>query len=157
MRELLASRCQAHTEHKLNQDTLQCDPIHPFCPSLEAGSFSQDLTAGMNRGATENNGIERPPWYTKEWPKETFSGDPFATLILVDDSSAKNPPINRLPPEDCQYNSPGCTLEEMETSNHKSDWLQCASTRIRNLLYCFYLSMIFMCFSVYPPHHTMEH
>ncbi|CAL1138618.1 unnamed protein product [Cladocopium goreaui] len=45
----------------------------------------------MNRGATENNGIERPPWYTKEWPK------------------------------DCQYNSPGCTLEEMETSNHKSD------------------------------------
>lgn len=117
----------------------------------------QDLTAGMNRGATENNGIERPPWYTKEWPKETFSGDPFATLILVDDSSAKNPPINRLPPEDCQYNSPGCTLEEMETSNHKSDWLQCASTRIRNLLYCFYLSMISMCFSVYPPHHTMEH
>lgn len=60
---------KAHTEHKLNQD----------------------LNAGMNRGAAENNGIERPPWYTKEWPK------------------------------DCQYNSPGCTLDDMETSAHKSD------------------------------------
>ncbi|CAK9088117.1 unnamed protein product [Durusdinium trenchii] len=60
---------KAHAEHKMNED----------------------LNAGMNRGAKENNGLERPPWYTKEWPK------------------------------DCQYNSPGCTLEEMETSNHKSD------------------------------------
>ncbi|CAE7514757.1 unnamed protein product [Symbiodinium microadriaticum] len=69
---LIAAEClaeKAHTEHKLNQD----------------------LNAGMNRGAAENNGIERPPWYTKEWPK------------------------------DCQYNSPGCTLDDMETSAHKSD------------------------------------
>lgn len=30
----------------------------------------EDLNAGMNRGAKENNGLERPPWYTKEWPKD---------------------------------------------------------------------------------------
>merc|ERR1711971_1278785 len=40
------------------------------------------------RGAKDNNGIERPPWYTKEWPK------------------------------DCQYNSPGCFLDEMDYSTH---------------------------------------
>merc|ERR1711957_642288 len=44
-----------------------------------------------NRGATDNNGHEKPGWYTKDWPKN------------------------------CQYNSPGCTLEEMETSVHASD------------------------------------
>jgi len=60
---------KAHSEHKMNQE----------------------MNKGMNRGAEENNGIERPPWYTKEWPK------------------------------DCQYNSPGCYLEELETSQHKSD------------------------------------
>jgi len=60
---------KAHQEHKMNQE----------------------MNEGMNRGAKENNGIERPPWYTKEWPK------------------------------DCQYNSPGCHLEELETSQHKSD------------------------------------
>jgi len=32
-----------------------------------------------------------PPWYTKEWPK------------------------------DCQYNSPGCTLDDLEASGHKTD------------------------------------
>ena len=30
--------------------------------------------------------------------------------------------------QDCQYNSPGCTLEEMETSNHKSDRFLCSLT-----------------------------
>merc|ERR1719277_839123 len=45
----------------------------------------------MNRGAEDNNGIERPQWYTKEWPK------------------------------DCQYNSPGCHLDPLETSEHASD------------------------------------
>eukprot|EP00441_Pelagodinium_beii_P026133 CAMPEP_0197656802 /NCGR_PEP_ID=MMETSP1338-20131121/43421_1 /TAXON_ID=43686 ORGANISM="Pelagodinium beii, Strain RCC1491" /NCGR_SAMPLE_ID=MMETSP1338 /ASSEMBLY_ACC=CAM_ASM_000754 /LENGTH=259 /DNA_ID=CAMNT_0043232985 /DNA_START=50 /DNA_END=829 /DNA_ORIENTATION=- len=60
---------KAHTEQKLNKE----------------------MNEGMNRGAHENNGIERPPWYTKEWPK------------------------------DCQYNSPGCHLEELETSGHKTD------------------------------------
>merc|ERR1712151_1386233 len=49
------------------------------------------MNKDMNRGAENNNGVERPEWYTKEWPK------------------------------DCQYNSPGCTLEEMNTSTHKSD------------------------------------
>merc|ERR1719291_1271834 len=44
----------------------------------------------MNRGAKDNNGHERPPWYTKDWPK------------------------------DCQYNSPGCVLDEMGTSKHQS-------------------------------------
>ena len=39
--------------------SLACGPI-----------LAQDLNAGMNRGASENNGIERPPWYTKEWPKD---------------------------------------------------------------------------------------
>ena len=45
-----AQRCayQAHAEHKMNED----------------------LNAGMNRGAADNNGVERPPWYTKEWPKD---------------------------------------------------------------------------------------
>jgi hypothetical protein len=52
--------------------------------------MSEDLNKGMNRGADNNNGIERPPWYTKEWPK------------------------------DCQYNSPGCRIEELETSKHQS-------------------------------------
>jgi len=59
---------KAHAEHKMNDD----------------------LNKGMNRGATDNNGVERPDWYTKEWPK------------------------------DCQYNSPGCTLHEMDTSGHAS-------------------------------------
>jgi len=57
---------KAHQEHKMNKD----------------------LNANMNRGAKDNDGIERPPWYTKEWPK------------------------------DCQYNSPGCALTDMETSTH---------------------------------------
>jgi len=60
---------KAHDEHKMNND----------------------MNKGMNRGAEDNNGLERPPWYTKEWPK------------------------------DCQYNSPGCRLEEMDTSGHKTE------------------------------------
>eukprot|EP00931_Biecheleriopsis_adriatica_P117283 TRINITY_DN92818_c0_g1_i1.p1 TRINITY_DN92818_c0_g1~~TRINITY_DN92818_c0_g1_i1.p1 ORF type:complete len:260 (+),score=68.32 TRINITY_DN92818_c0_g1_i1:47-826(+) len=60
---------KAHQEHKMNED----------------------LNKGMNKGAKDNNGLERPPWYTKEWPK------------------------------DCQYNSPGCRLEEMDTSGHQTD------------------------------------
>jgi len=59
---------KAHAEHKLNDD----------------------LNKGMNKGAKDNNGIERPPWYTKEWPK------------------------------DCQYNSPGCALDELDTSAHET-------------------------------------
>lgn len=50
--------------------------------------LNKEINQGMNRGAEANNGIERPPWYTKEWPK------------------------------DCQYNSPGCYLEELEASAH---------------------------------------
>lgn len=60
---------KAHAEHKMNED----------------------INKGMNRGASDNNGHERPPWYTKEWPK------------------------------DCQYNSPGCALSEMDASGHKSE------------------------------------
>jgi len=60
---------KAHTENKMNEN----------------------LNDQMNRGAKENNGIERPGWYTKEWPK------------------------------DCQYNSPGCYLDEMDTSVHASE------------------------------------
>mmetsp|Transcript_13740 Transcript_13740/g.26127 ORF Transcript_13740/g.26127 Transcript_13740/m.26127 type:complete len:256 (-) Transcript_13740:132-899(-) len=60
---------KAHTEHKMNEN----------------------LQDGMNRGAKDNNGIERPPWYTKDWPK------------------------------DCQYNSPGCTLDAFDTSTHGSE------------------------------------
>merc|ERR1719517_177012 len=45
----------------------------------------------MNRGSKDNNGYERPSWYTPEWPK------------------------------DCQYNSPGCELTELETSEHQTD------------------------------------
>lgn len=52
--------------------------------------YNEDINNGMNRGAKENNGIVRPPWYTKEWPK------------------------------DCQYNSPGCYLDELDTSTHQS-------------------------------------
>lgn len=57
---------KAHAEHKLNDD----------------------LNKGMNKGAKDNNGIDRPPWYTKEWPK------------------------------DCQYNAPGCALNQLDTSAH---------------------------------------
>lgn len=53
--------------------------------------MNEDLNKGMNRGAEGNNGFERPAWYTKDWPK------------------------------DCQYNSPGCALEELTTSVHESD------------------------------------
>mmetsp|Transcript_86186 Transcript_86186/g.257260 ORF Transcript_86186/g.257260 Transcript_86186/m.257260 type:complete len:255 (-) Transcript_86186:246-1010(-) len=60
---------KAHAEHKMNED----------------------INAGMNKGAKNNNGFERPPWYTKEWPK------------------------------DCQYNSPGCDLQEMERSGHATE------------------------------------
>lgn len=59
---------KAHTEHKMNEN----------------------LNDQMNRGAKDNNGIEAPPWYTKEYPKG------------------------------CQYNAPGCTLEPLETSTHGS-------------------------------------
>lgn len=52
---------EAHAEHKMNQEGLK---------DLEVDRLFEDLNAGMNRGALENNGIERPPWYTKEWPKE---------------------------------------------------------------------------------------
>lgn len=54
-------------------------------------NLNEDMRKGMNRGAEENNGYERPAWYTKDWPK------------------------------DCQYNSPGCALNEFETSKHASD------------------------------------
>lgn len=60
---------KAHSEHKMNED----------------------INKGMNKGAEDNNGIERPTWYTKEWPK------------------------------DCQYNAPGCHLEPLEMSSHASD------------------------------------
>lgn len=60
---------KAHTENKMNKD------IHDK----------------MNRGAEDNNGYERPTWYTKDFPK------------------------------DCQYNSPGCALQELETSTHGSE------------------------------------
>jgi len=60
---------KAHTEHKMNED----------------------LNDQMNRGAKDNNGLEPPPWYTKEYPKG------------------------------CQYNSPGCTLDPMEMSSHGSE------------------------------------
>eukprot|EP00933_Yihiella_yeosuensis_P044757 TRINITY_DN40018_c0_g1_i1.p1 TRINITY_DN40018_c0_g1~~TRINITY_DN40018_c0_g1_i1.p1 ORF type:complete len:260 (-),score=73.24 TRINITY_DN40018_c0_g1_i1:153-932(-) len=60
---------KAHTEHKMNKD----------------------LNDKMNTGAKDNNGYERPPWYTKDWPK------------------------------DCQYNAPGCKLDEMDSSCHKTD------------------------------------
>merc|ERR1719198_898935 len=60
---------KAHTEHKMNEN----------------------LNEQMNRGAKDNNGLEAPPWYTKEYPKG------------------------------CQYNSPGCTIHEMETSVHGND------------------------------------
>eukprot|EP00927_Polykrikos_kofoidii_P080870 TRINITY_DN77870_c0_g1_i1.p1 TRINITY_DN77870_c0_g1~~TRINITY_DN77870_c0_g1_i1.p1 ORF type:complete len:271 (+),score=60.36 TRINITY_DN77870_c0_g1_i1:216-1028(+) len=53
--------------------------------------MNEDINKGMNRGASDNNGHERPSWYTKEWPK------------------------------DCQYNSPGCGLEDFRTSVHKSE------------------------------------
>lgn len=51
-------------------------------------AMNENMQDNMNRGAKDNNGIEAPEWYTKEWPKG------------------------------CQYNSPGCTLQPMETSNH---------------------------------------
>lgn len=60
---------KAHAEHKINQE----------------------INDGMNRGARDNNGYERPPWYTKDWPK------------------------------DCQYNSPGCALDELPRTEHKSE------------------------------------
>lgn len=53
--------------------------------------MNEDLQDQMNRGAKDNNGIEPPEWYTKEYPKG------------------------------CQYNSPGCTLEPMEKSTHGSE------------------------------------
>lgn len=53
--------------------------------------MNEDMNKGMNRGAVDNNGIDRPTWYTKKWPKN------------------------------CHYNSPGCTLDPMEMSEHKSD------------------------------------
>jgi len=53
--------------------------------------MNKELNKGMNKGAEDNNGIERPKWYTKDWPK------------------------------DCQYNSPGCHLDEMDTSCHASE------------------------------------
>eukprot|EP00747_Dinoflagellata_sp_TGD_P162004 gnl/TRDRNA2_/TRDRNA2_179135_c0_seq1.p1 gnl/TRDRNA2_/TRDRNA2_179135_c0~~gnl/TRDRNA2_/TRDRNA2_179135_c0_seq1.p1 ORF type:complete len:287 (-),score=64.76 gnl/TRDRNA2_/TRDRNA2_179135_c0_seq1:125-985(-) len=53
--------------------------------------MNKELNDGMNKGAKDNNGIERPPWYTKEWPK------------------------------DCQYNAPGCHLDPLETSRHASE------------------------------------
>lgn len=60
---------KSHSEHKMNED----------------------LQGQMNRGAKDNNGMERPAWYTKEWPK------------------------------DCQYNAPGCALDQMDTSGHASE------------------------------------
>jgi hypothetical protein len=53
--------------------------------------LNDDINMSMNKGAADNNNLERPEWYTKEWPK------------------------------DCQYNSPGCLVNELSTSVHKSD------------------------------------
>jgi len=53
--------------------------------------MNEKLNDDMNRGAKDNNGHEQPAWYTKEYPKG------------------------------CQYNSPGCVLEPMETSVHGSE------------------------------------
>jgi hypothetical protein len=63
---------KAHTEHKLNQE----------------------IGDQLNRGAKENNGYERPHWYTKDYPK------------------------------DCQYNSPGCDIQEMPTSVHANELMK---------------------------------
>jgi len=60
---------KAHAEHKMNES----------------------INGQMNRGAKDNNHIERPPWYTSDWPK------------------------------DCQYNSPGCALGALDESKHASD------------------------------------
>jgi len=53
--------------------------------------MNENLNDQMNRGAKDNNGVEPPPWYTKEYPKG------------------------------CQYNSPGCTLDPLEMSTHGSE------------------------------------
>lgn len=53
--------------------------------------LNKDMNEGMNRGAKDNNGLGRPEWYTPDWPK------------------------------DCQYNSPGCTLGELEGAKHASE------------------------------------
>jgi len=53
--------------------------------------LNEDINKGMNRGAKDNNNHERPPWYTSDYPK------------------------------DCQYNAPGCSLDELDTSGHASE------------------------------------
>lgn len=53
--------------------------------------LNEKMRKDMNRGADENNGFERPEWYTKDWPK------------------------------DCQYNSPGCGLKDFDTSTHATE------------------------------------
>jgi hypothetical protein len=60
----------------------------------DENKMNEKLNDGMNRGAVDNNGHERPAWYTKEWPK------------------------------DCQYNSPGCVLEDLQTSAHSSEMIK---------------------------------
>merc|ERR1719253_876345 len=60
---------KAHAEHEMNEN----------------------INDQMNRGAKDNNGLEQPPWYTKEYPKG------------------------------CQYNAPGCALDPLEASAHSSD------------------------------------
>eukprot|EP00928_Gymnodinium_smaydae_P003757 TRINITY_DN11329_c0_g1_i1.p1 TRINITY_DN11329_c0_g1~~TRINITY_DN11329_c0_g1_i1.p1 ORF type:complete len:297 (-),score=87.14 TRINITY_DN11329_c0_g1_i1:107-922(-) len=53
--------------------------------------LNENMNKQMNRGADNNNGYERPDWYTKDWPK------------------------------DCQYNSPGCKMDPLQASAHKSE------------------------------------
>jgi len=57
----------------------------------QENDMNKKFQKDMNRGAEGNNGYGRPDWYTSDWPK------------------------------DCQYNSPGCALEEMDSSGHKSE------------------------------------
>jgi len=57
----------------------------------QENNMNKNLNEQMNRGAPDNNGIEKPPWYTKEYPKG------------------------------CQYNAPGCALDALETSTHVNE------------------------------------
>lgn len=53
--------------------------------------MNNKMNDGMNRGAKDNNGCAKPQWFNSEWP----SG--------------------------CQYNSPGCDLDELGTTEHASE------------------------------------
>merc|ERR1740121_2281464 len=72
---------EGSSEGKVSPDTHKAHSEH---------HMNEKLNQDMNHGAKDNNGIDRPAWYTKEWPK------------------------------DCQYNSPGYHLDELEHSTHQS-------------------------------------